>query len=65
MEELFVDNGDIRLRVEVTGDGPVVLCVPGWPELAQSWPGRVPRFTLRPAAPCTSFLTLVSGTVPA
>jgi pimeloyl-ACP methyl ester carboxylesterase len=41
MEELFVDYGDIRLRVEVTGDGPVVLCVPGWPELAQSWRHQV------------------------
>ena len=37
MDELLVDNGDVTLRVEVTGEGPVVLCVPGWPELASSW----------------------------
>ncbi len=29
MDEMQVDNGDITLRVEVTGDGPVVLCVHG------------------------------------
>ena len=34
VEELKVTNGDITLRVEVTGDGPTVLCVSGWPELA-------------------------------
>ncbi len=37
MNELLVENGDITLRVEVSGDGPIVLCVPGWPELASSW----------------------------
>jgi len=37
VEELFVDDGDVRLRVDVAGDGPVVLFVSGWPELASSW----------------------------
>ncbi len=41
MEELTVTNGDITLRVEVTGDGPTVLCVSGWPELASSWHNQV------------------------
>ncbi len=41
MDEMLVDNGDVTLRVEVTGDGPVVLCVHGWPELAQSWHHQV------------------------
>ena len=41
MDELYVDNGDVTLRVEVTGDGPTVLCVPGWPELASSWHHQV------------------------
>jgi pimeloyl-ACP methyl ester carboxylesterase len=40
-DELRVENGDISLRVEVTGDGPTVLCVPGWPELASSWRHQV------------------------
>lgn len=39
--ERFVDNGDIRLRVEVTGDGPTILFVHGWPELAYSWRHQV------------------------
>jgi epoxide hydrolase A/B len=40
-QEVLVDNEDVTLRVEVTGDGPVVLCVPGWPELAYSWRHQV------------------------
>ena len=30
---LQIDNGDISLRVAVQGQGPVILCVHGWPEL--------------------------------
>ena len=41
VDEVLVDNGDITLRVEVTGTGPTVLCVPGWPELASSWRHQV------------------------
>lgn len=46
-EERFVDNGDVRLRVEVTGDGPTILCVHGWPELAFSWRHQVAYFSER------------------
>jgi pimeloyl-ACP methyl ester carboxylesterase len=46
-DELLVDNGDITLRVEVTGDGPAVLCVPGWPELASSWSHQVSHLAHR------------------
>jgi len=46
-DELFVDNGDVTLRVEVTGDGPVILCVPGWPELGSSWRHQVAHFAER------------------
>jgi pimeloyl-ACP methyl ester carboxylesterase len=35
-DELMVEHGDVTLRVEVLGEGPPVLCVPGWPELASS-----------------------------
>lgn len=45
--ELFVDNGDIRLRVEVSGAGPTVLCIPGWPELAFSWRHQVRHLVAR------------------
>jgi len=41
MDEMLVENGDITLRVEVTGSGPTVLCVSGWPELASSWHNQV------------------------
>ena len=47
MDELLVDNGDITLRVEVTGDGPTILCVHGWPELAHSWRHQVAHFSER------------------
>ena len=38
---MTVTNGDITLRVDVTGEGPTVLCVPGWPELASSYHHQV------------------------
>jgi len=37
IREHTVMNGDIRLRAMVQGEGPVVLCVHGWPELWYSW----------------------------
>ncbi len=45
--ERFVDNGDIRLRVEITGEGPTILCVHGWPELAHSWRHQVAHYVSR------------------
>jgi pimeloyl-ACP methyl ester carboxylesterase len=47
VDERYVDNGDVTLRVEVTGAGPVVLCVPGWPELAWSWRHQVAYLAAR------------------
>ncbi len=47
MDEMLIDNGDVALRVEVTGDGPVILCVPGWPELSKSWRHQVAHFSKR------------------
>lgn len=42
VRELRIDNGDVTLRVEVAGsEGPWVLCVSGWPELASSWRHQV------------------------
>lgn len=45
--EELVDNGDIRLHVEIAGDGPTILCVHGWPELAHSWRHQVAHFAAR------------------
>jgi pimeloyl-ACP methyl ester carboxylesterase len=47
MYSVMVGSGDITLRVEVTGDGPVILCVHGWPELAHSWRHQVAHFSER------------------
>ena len=47
MDEILVDNGDVTVRVEVTGQGPVVLCVPGWPELPHSWRHQVAHLSQR------------------
>jgi pimeloyl-ACP methyl ester carboxylesterase len=47
MDEVLVANGDVTLRVEVTGEGPVILCVHGWPELAHSWRHQVAHFSER------------------
>src|SRR3954447_3072387 len=47
IEERFVDNGDVTLRVEVAGEGPTVLCVSGWPELAASWRHQVAHLWAR------------------
>jgi pimeloyl-ACP methyl ester carboxylesterase len=49
MDELLVENGDVTLRVEVEGDGdgPTILCVHGWPELAHSWRHQVAHFAAR------------------
>ncbi len=46
-DELLVRNGDVSLRVTVSGDGPVILCVPGWPELSSSWHHQVAHFSAR------------------
>ncbi len=37
-----VTNGETRLRVAVTGRGPLILCVHGWPELWYSWRYQLP-----------------------
>lgn len=42
-----VTNGDISLRVAVEGDGPLILCVHGWPELWYSWRHQMAFFAAR------------------
>ena len=41
------NNGDIQLRVASQGDGPVILCVHGWPELWYSWRHQMDYFAKR------------------
>ena len=42
-----VSNGDIDLRVAVAGDGPLILCIHGWPELWYSWRHQMAHFAER------------------
>lgn len=44
MDFTEVMNGAHRLRVAVQGDGPVLLCVHGWPELWYSWRHQIEHF---------------------
>jgi len=39
-----VANGDIELEVAVQGEGPLILCVHGWPELWYSWRHQMSHF---------------------
>ena len=44
MEFIHVANGATNLRVAVQGEGPVILCVHGWPELWYSWRHQMEHF---------------------
>lgn len=47
MEFQEVKNGEITLRVAVEGEGPLILCVHGWPELWYSWRHQLAYFSER------------------
>ena len=40
-----VINGDIELEVAVKGEGPLILCIHGWPELWYSWRHQIEYFS--------------------
>jgi len=42
-----VSNGDIDIRVATLGDGPLIVCVHGWPELWYSWRHQMEHFAAR------------------
>lgn len=42
-----VENGPITLNVAVAGQGPLILCVHGWPELGYSWRHQLEHFAAR------------------
>lgn len=42
-----VRNGDINIRVATLGDGPLIVCVHGWPELWYSWRHQMTHFAER------------------
>ena len=47
MEFRQVQRGRIELRVAIEGDGPLLLCVHGWPELWYSWRHQMRYFAER------------------
>jgi pimeloyl-ACP methyl ester carboxylesterase len=44
MEFTKVRNGDVELNVAVKGEGQLILCVHGWPELWYSWRHQLDHF---------------------
>ena len=47
MEFVKVENGAVTLNVAVQGEGPLILCVHGWPELWYSWRHQLEHFAAR------------------
>ena len=47
METKWFTNGAIDLEVKIQGDGPLILCVHGWPELWYSWRHQMRYFAER------------------
>lgn len=44
MDFVTVENGPIAVNVAVSGEGPLILCVHGWPELWYSWRHQIAHF---------------------
>lgn len=44
MDFITVKNGEIDLNVAVQGEGPLIVCVHGWPELWYSWRWQMAHF---------------------
>src|SRR5271154_1307051 len=42
VDNLSVRNGDVRLHVEVHGDGPMILLLHGWPDTSALWDDVTP-----------------------
>ncbi len=42
-----VRNGDIEIHVATAGNGPLILCIHGWPELWYSWRHQMTYFAER------------------
>ena len=47
MDFTTVRNGAITLNVAVQGEGPLIVCVHGWPELWYSWRHQIAHFAAR------------------
>jgi len=47
MKFTTVQNGTVTLNVATLGEGPLILCVHGWPELWYSWRHQIEHFAAR------------------
>ena len=47
MDFVTIHNGPIALNVAVEGEGKLIVCVHGFPELWYSWRDQVERFSAR------------------
>jgi pimeloyl-ACP methyl ester carboxylesterase len=47
MDFTTVRNGEVALNVAIRGEGPLILCVHGWPELWYSWRRQIEHFAAR------------------
>jgi len=47
MQTQWVQRDGVSLEVKVTGQGPLILCVHGWPELWYSWRHQMTYFAAR------------------
>jgi len=47
MKTVVLNDAGLSLHVEVQGEGPLIVCVHGWPELGYSWRHQLTYFAAR------------------
>jgi len=47
MNSVVLNDAGLSLHVEVLGEGPLIVCVHGWPELSYSWRHQLAYFSTR------------------
>ena len=47
MKSIVLNDAGLSLHVEVQGEGPLIVCVHGWPELSYSWRHQLAYFSAR------------------
>ena len=47
MKSIVLNDAGLSLHVEVQGEGPLIVCVHGWPELSYSWRHQLDYFSTR------------------
>jgi len=47
MKSIVLNDAGLSLHVEVQGEGPLIVCVHGWPELSCSWRHQLDYFSTR------------------